>query len=182
MAMANDVLNIRRGLPQFEHGDFVSNQLLNGSNANMNVNGSATPQTFSWRVESRPHSRFIASTIAIQLRDNMTEPANFGGLTELTNGVEFYYWDGTAQTTLGTPATWKRNSDIICFCSNNYSVWNISQNNRIDLLTANLSLVQNGLQLRMPAGHGFDCVINDDLTSVDELTITIQGNYRSDSY
>lgn len=86
---------------------------LSGSQS-MNVNGSVTPQTFSYTLSARSKLLYIS----ILLRDEgTTSLSSFGAISALTNGLAIQLVKASTPTTI---ATVKSNADLCNCCDGNY--------------------------------------------------------------
>jgi hypothetical protein len=89
---------------------YQANALLNGSSAEMNINGSSTPVNFDWNPGSG--ETWYLESISLFIADvGLSSSTNFGGLATLTNGLELRVRSGGTEYLVLSS---KSNMDLIC--------------------------------------------------------------------
>ena len=152
--------------------------LLNGSNNNMNVDGSGTPVTFSWYNTSTTYDVYIKYMI-ILMSDNKINYGGWGAGIPLTNGFQLYVKiDNTdilvfnAQTVL----------DMRSVCAAAEYIDNAGELGGIG--SGNDDAIFLTFECPVPGGIRFDrnsttdsirAVVRDDHTGLSNLVIKIVG-------
>lgn len=161
-----------RELPIFR--PFTSDGTLTGSR-DMNVDGSITPQTFYLQ----PDVNFEYSILGLSVR--VTDGGNpayddYGSVSgPLTNGVTFFAEQGGSEVPL-TPNI-KRNVDWLEF-GPEIHVTQFGGSVRFTTYVLNFSNFSTGITLNGAKDEKFGCRVNDDLTSLVNHEIGVQGHLR----
>jgi len=144
----------------------------------MNVNGSVTPQKFYFQPSA---SRVCElHRMLIEVDDNAAAGVDeFGAAMALTNGVLIRVIDSGENVILDLldGEAIKSNGDWAKHC---YDAQNIGINlSGDDIWTVRWSFDRAGQPLWFPVGHDYrlEVVIQDDLTSLVDFHIMVQGYY-----
>jgi len=150
---------------------FTSSAILETGSWNLNVNGSVTPQIFSFRAltTSNIHIHSINCTM---LDASAMDDGLFGGLTALTNGVVFRLKDGyTKNTALIT--------NNLGFIEQGFDLTYASKApaGQYGLRTKKVIPDVGGIIYELDATENgeFQVIIQDDLTGLDQFACTING-------
>lgn len=143
--------------------------LLNGSSYSMNVDGSSTPVTF----QNAPASGKIwyISSISIILEDSSMNFEKFGGISSLTNGVDWYAKENNGSEEL--LANIKRNGDYYGFATDI-----IFDSASTDIMVISINLFKSEGTMFKLIGSNSDyikAIINDNLTSIQRFNVIIRG-------
>jgi len=146
-------------------------------NANMNVNGSVTPQVFSVRGDVADIAAEIDITRIIfsMTCDTVVTFAKFGDLTALTNGIVLRRKNGDYNNIFNI----KSNAEIagLMYDMTIYSADNPQQ--AVDGLNARLTFGgQNkiGVVIRIAAGEDLQLIVQDDLSGLLNFEIMVEGH------
>ena len=148
--------------------------LVNGASRDMVVNGSSTPVKFKYPIPAGKYAEIERINIVIE--DGSLDPAQFGGLSALENGVEIAAYDS---------------SDVLTkdFC-NGFPIqsnadWGalVGPDNRpyygtgaaLDSLNVRFSLYKGNEALRLDEGEYLQFTINDALAGIDKFFAMTQG-------
>lgn len=162
-------------------------------NSDLIVDGSVTPQTFC--IKSSGNNDIYISYISVAIKSDSLELDNFGGGTELTNGVDFFYSTqelGIVDITRSI----KTNLDFYRSATGGDGFGNSDTAFRADTKGGNTLLeylpkfdlrliygLTRGLRLRAESNDSLCITINDDLTSNfigvgAEFNVIAYGNTR----
>jgi len=145
-----------------------------GNSRDMAVNGSSTPVPFFY---SSPDRKWVLSRANITVLDaGPITATTFGGDTALTNGLGFEIRGENGALlksfTGGMPIT--RNADWGTLAGVD---WSQSIGAGLDAVTVRWSMFKSGKEVLMFPGETFQCEVRDDLSSLTEMTIMIQGYF-----
>jgi hypothetical protein len=135
---------------------------------NMNINGSATPVTFSWEPNPAYGLIQIQKIKMVIVADNITNFFDFANRTALANGVDII-----GETIAGQfpYATLKQNIDFVQYTTKGgSSSFNLNGNNTQDILVLELFA---SLPILKTDGLKYNVVINDDLTSLSYMKVSV---------
>jgi hypothetical protein len=177
--MANVAQDFTRPTPSFVLGHVVDAPNLIGvllreggdpaGSIEMNVDGSATPVPFQYRV---PEGKVLyLSRVHVVITDTLMGWDRFAGVPELTNGIRVRLLDedGTVYQALdGMP--FRVNADMALL--GDVEVKDIPAQ-QLRLLQMNWDLA--GLNLRIGAGHCFCILIQDDLSAIPYFRVMLRG-------
>jgi len=140
--------------------------------SNMAVDGSVTPQIFTFRAGTKPIN--ITRTIIQILGDNTTmDDGKFGNLPALTNGLVFRIIDGYQKTLYN----FKTNADIKLFCYDvNYSANAPAGNTGLTARITFSGQDKHGMAIRVTDSTAIQWVIQDDLTGLVNMQSTVEGH------
>lgn len=151
------------------------------SNINMNVNGSVTPVIFNLRTGSPsiPSDVDVTRLLFSCTTDSAVDLGKFGNLTALAKGIVFRKIDGETRNYFNV----KINKDIaaIAYDWTPYDASNPGTG--IYGFSARLTFGgQNkiGTVIRIGPEDNLQAIIQDDLTGLDELRITVEGHVVQD--
>lgn len=152
--------------------NFKYTHLLNVASRDMNVNGSVTPVIFKYTVPA--DKAFLLTRLNLVIEDNSVDPSNFGGIAELTTGVEIVVHntahDVLADFTDGFPIKTNKEFGIMAGTD---SV--IQTGVGDDALLVRFSMNKAGAIMILEAGDHVEMTINDDLSSVSKFYGMVQG-------
>ncbi len=135
----------------------------------LNVDGSSTPVEFL--VTPTAGKIFYIHSISIVIEDNAINFTKFGGITALTNGLDFKVTEnGLSEVIL---ANIKTNGEFYTFANNV-----ILESASIDILVAHINIKQStGTSIKLIAGSSdnLKIVINDNLTSINKFQVVVRG-------
>lgn len=146
----------------------LSTPLLNGASGDMNVDGSSTPVEFTYSVPEGRSYVIIGQLLLTMEIATTFDPAKFGDLTALTNGVEIIRGPQTL-------ATWKTLEDV------EDSMWELRADQGLYGLRVARGvwkfheLIGNLQGLFVNANQTFTVRVNDDLTGLSRLRMSVQG-------
>jgi hypothetical protein len=141
----------------------------------MNVNGAVTPVAFSLRAGSIPVDsvRFIVT----MTDDSVMDDGKFGGITALTRGVVFRIVNSFQKTIF----CFKSNQEIKQFC------YDVNYSDRAPSGTFGLSARisfggpdKHGVVLRIADDDVLQWVVQDDLTALTSMKVSVQGHDTED--
>lgn len=162
----------KRKLPIFR--PFTDDGTLTGQR-NMDVDGSVTPQEFY--IQPGPTLEYSVLGLSVRVTDN-GNPAfdDYGNVNgPLTNGITFFAEQGGIEIPL-TPNI-KRNVDWLEF-GPEISITQFSGSIRFLTYVIDMSKFSTGIVLDGSKNERFGCRINDDLTSLVDHQIGVQGFLR----
>ena len=135
----------------------------------LNVDGSSTPVEFL--VEPTTGKIFYVYSVSIVIEDNAINFTKFGGITALTNGLDFKVTEnGLSEVTL---TNIKTNGEFYTFANNV-----ILESASIDILVAHINIKQStgtSIKLIDSNSDNLKIVINDDLTSINKFQVVARG-------
>ena len=142
---------------------------MNGSSIDLNVDGSVTPVDFT--VEAPSGKIWYIHRVTILIEDIGTSFARFGGITSLTNGVDFKIsQNGLSEELLGNI---KKNSEFYLFSKNI-----ISESSTTDLLVIHIDIKElsgSVFILNETLNDIFTVTINDNLTGLNTFRVLLNG-------
>ena len=169
ISIATNTLTLDSGLDVA----LTDGSVITQTSFNMAVNGSVTPQVFT--VRSTTDEKVDIMRLLLSIVDNVAaDDGKFGGIAALTNGVHIRrnMNDGTYQTL----AIWRANKDMkedmydVAYTDKagggNYGVngrWTIFETGAV-------------LNIDGDLGETIECVIQDDLTTLIDFQIKMQGH------
>lgn len=153
--------------------DFISPSLKNAGSADVNVDGSGTPVTFSYSPPA-PNAASIARLIMYLETAGAMDSILFGDLTALTNGIDIQITDNGTTDVI---ETWKTNKDILQDMYDFGSAGVLfGKTNRVATGRWTYARATGGSRgLYVPKGGSFEAVVNDNLTGLTFLHFHIQG-------
>jgi len=146
-----------------------SSFLENVGSSDMRVDGSGTPVTFT---TAPPTGKiWYIHTIDVIIEDTGMNFTKFGGLTALTNGVDFKVkQNGLSEAAL---ATVNRNGDFYIFANDAFI-----ESSTTDILVAHIRVqINTGTTMKLIDSNSdsFSVVVNDNLTSLDVFQVLLRG-------
>ena len=149
--------------------------LKDGSTRDMSVDGSSTPVQFF----KAPASGNILDiyTIRVVIYDTDMEPALFGSISALTNGVQFHITETDGSTELVDFTDGfdiKVNADINSIISGDSIVQDKGAGGGMDMWSW-LWESPDGTPIRLTDERRIQMIVNDDLTAIDFFGAMIQG-------
>jgi hypothetical protein len=167
MIEAQRKLSLATRLPN----NIVFGALTNGGSPAMNVNGSVTPVQFRYTA-TEP---IVITRITGIMMDAAIAPELFGGLPELTNGMEVHFHDDKdniiLDPTFGQPikANWQ-------FSLFSVTAPQITAGAAVeDLFEFGVVFGQQKMGVLFPTGYYIDFTIQDDLTGLTKFQATVAG-------
>lgn len=149
---------------------YTSNATIDVGDWNMAVDGSATPQVFSLKAPFT--GAFNIKNLSVSMLDNVVmDDAKFGGIPALTNGVTFR----------GVSTNTEKHFAVI---TSNLGFWEIgfdvAYSDKAPAgqygFRARRNIFEiNGTILKLVYDAEFQLIINDDLTDLDQVAVTING-------
>lgn len=150
-------------------GKYFNTFLTNGGSPYLNVDGSSTPVNFNAAPPSG--KRWYVTTISISIEDAAIQFNKFGGITALTNGVDFKVKEGGAsELTLGN---FKRNGDVYVFATNVRL-----ESAASDILVIHSNIWDNAgttWKLDNSLSEYIRLTVNDDLTGLTQFVVLVRG-------
>jgi hypothetical protein len=152
-------------------GSFVT-----GGNENMNVNGSVTPVIFGVRnTDEQIGSEFDITRIIFHCEtDTAVDLSKFGDIAGgIANGIVMRKVDGVQRNIFNAKTNGKLKGMMFDFDPE------VAQGNQQDGFTGRMTFGgQNkmGVVIRLKQGEDLQLIIQDDLTSLQLLTITVEGH------
>ena len=165
--------------PYRNPGDLVFKRLRSevDQSIDMNVDGSSTPVAFSYA--NTTEDLYVLSRANWSIRDANPTAIKFGGLAELTNGLLMRVMNAEGKIVLdmldGFPLT--KNLDFGILAGTDWA--RDVAAGAADVVTVKWTFARTGKRLLLPAGHKFQVVVQDNLTTLDEFKVMVQG-YRLD--
>lgn len=155
--------------PQPRHGKYFSKHLINGSDGNMNIDGSVTPVDFTLSPPSG--KKYIISLVMLVMEDGLMTYNTFGGITALINGVRFRVTESGIQRDL-LDYTIKDNFDFY-----ELSASAGMETRNTDVLICSWKFIRAGtvLELKNLTSDNFKVTIQDDLTDISKFVCILQG-------
>lgn len=135
---------------------------------NMNVNGSVTPQVFT--VTPSTGKKYVITRLVFTIEDSGIKYDRFGGLPTLTNGVNLLVKEGgLSERTFGP----FQSNQLLYQAGFDVEI----TSSTVDLLVAKLNLIESAtaFELKDSLSEYIKVEINDDLTGLDNFTLSING-------
>ncbi len=157
--------------------DFIMEFFRNGGGSmEMAVDGSITPVEFEWKNEE-PIKNAVCARLLWDILDGSPTTTKFGGIIGgLTNGVLMQLVDAADAVVLdftdGDPI--KQNHQFARMVGTD---WALTIGAGVDAVNVRWSLFKTGKELLVPPGFKLRVTIRDDLTTVDSMSVSMQG-YR----
>ena len=158
-------------------GEPLYTLVANGTLTDMAVTGSlATPLKYKYTVPAG--RKAVIHRICSKLIDNGIQTTLFGGMAKLTNGVKVLTTEstGTIITNYTTDVTMKQNADWALFAGTD-GVREVIQGAAEDSFVVRWTLDKAGQNVWLEGGESFEVWIQDDLTSLTEYEVMVQGYY-----
>ncbi len=153
-------------------GMIVNTHLRNGSNVDMDVNGSSTPKVYT---AGPPTGKiWYINRMILSITDTNINWQKFGGIAALTNGVDVDYDTAGVNIDLLDGEPIKINSDWVQFC---YDTEVNEGPGTLDVVRVRWTFGKSGtvLQLNNADSDLFRVTINDNLNALTEYHTMIQG-------
>lgn len=149
--------------------EIISRPFLNGANLDMNVNGSITPVDFKYTA--------LEPTLITKLQgvivDGGISPELFGGIPELTTGITIHAHNADGSQMADLSGFIKANWQFSLFSAINTEITQGVGNQ--DLLEFGIDLAASGTTLLLETGQYLDVNINDDLTGLTQMRVSVLG-------
>lgn len=144
---------------------FLVEYLKNTGNLNANGNYSGGVTGFTYTNTSGNTMKVKKITLYLEDSGSTFTNGNFGQLGAITNGLKFYYNDGS-KILLHNDLPLKKNTDIL----------QIFKEIKLDqLMTGNLLAVwKPSVPILLKDTWKFGCDLNDDMTGIDNLNFQIE--------
>ena len=148
--------------------------LKNGASRDMVVDGSETPVAFKYTV---PAGKYIeAERLNLIIEDGSIDPAQFGGLSEITNGVAFQAFNSGDAEMIdycdGFPIKTNMEWGLLVGVD---SVAYYGVGAALDGLLIRFSLYKGSEATRLDAGEYLQMTISDALAGIDKFHAMVQG-------
>ncbi len=162
----------------FEDFDSIIYEFLRetGGSNEMSIDGSITPVVFEW-VNERTTPAVINRTLW-DILDAAPTATKFAGIAApgLTNGLKIECADPSdvVQFDFLDGGTIKQNHQFSTLAGVD---WVLTTGQGLDAITIRWSLFKSGKEMRLPPGFKFRVTVQDDLTSIDTMTVMLQGYY-----
>lgn len=146
-----------------------------GSENDMNVDGSATPQWFEYRFSAQDNRHYqLINGVLTMSGGKLDDPQNFAGLSApLTNGIEIGWITYSQGTETDYPMrTIKDNYDMVSFASAS-KPWGFTSDNKDVMVVqffSDYEVVFDPKWIR-----GLYLIVRDDLTDMDGMRFGIRG-------
>lgn len=135
----------------------------------LNVNGATT--NVSFEVPATPGKIFVITDLYFRIRDGAGTLGKFGGLTELTNGIQVAF--RTEMEPLRTLFTAVTNAELLSLASTG-DLFVDAYSNGDELVIARFSL-GNGIPIRPGSSDGIFVTVRDNLTGLTSFTVQARG-------
>jgi len=152
--------------PSIRPEDCVFEYLKNGSEIELNFDGSTTPVDYIYTIPAG--KRLILERILFYIDDATAfTPVTFGGLSALTNGVDV--------TLAGvTLVNWKTNEDVVNTCHDFIGYSNLGKTTSSG--HGRWTMARSfGSPMRLNAGETVVFTVNDDLTGLEHFSVKLHG-------
>ena len=157
--MAYETTVHRLGVLNLQFLDRVGN---GGTDIDMNVDGSATPQVF--KLKCPAGFTIQLCSISVFMRDQSRFTANtYGKLSALTNGIKLEYLRGTTLFDVTSQLPIKSNSDWLAYAFNSS---NVDFGGGQEILALEYNLGDHGRSVKLSPGDEFRAIVRDDLTGL----------------
>ncbi len=163
--------------PFVRHTDFILEFFREGGGSmEMAVDGSITPVEFEWENEE-PIRHAVVSRLLWDILDGSPTTIKFGGIIGgLANGVLIDLRDAAGTLVMdftdGDPI--KQNHQFARMVGTD---WALTIGAGVDAVNVRWSLFKTGKQLLVPPGFKLRVTVRDDLTTLDSMSVSLQG-YR----
>ncbi len=135
----------------------------------MNVDGSITPVNFDFTANQYCEVRRINFFI----QDNGIQPSNFGGLSELTNGIELKI-PGKLDFLAGFPIKTHRQFGLLAGIN-----IDLASGPGDDVITVNWEREED---IHLEAGDKIRLTVKDNLSGLSKFYAMVQGNYLGQAH
>ena len=153
-----------------KRGIFIVKFVMNGSDINMNVDGSSTPVDF---VASPPSGKiWYIYSAHLFIEDQVINHQKFGGIGPLSNGVVISVKESGTERTL-CPYPIVKNSDFMAFM-HDVEI----QSSETDILTARCEFLTGGgtaFELKNSTSDFWKVTINDNLSVINGFHFSLNG-------
>ena len=142
------------------------------SSEHMNVNGSVTPVTFTYKVPD--NRRFIIKKINSCITDSSINSLDYGGIAGgLTNGLQMYYkYDLSSADVYFSETDVSPIKNNVCFQIRSSNIF-VNTVGATDSICFSIDLGENPIILNETGS--FNVIVRDDLTPLDGQRIILHG-------
>lgn len=155
------------------------NSAIAGTNKNLAVDGSVTPQVFQVGPVGAGSTAFVDITriMGRMLDSTAMDDGKFGGLTALTNGIVLRHNNSVIHNIWNA----KSNGDLTLICGPDaftYSDKAPGGQHGLNFRNTYAGQQNHGVVLELEPGDFLELLVQDDLTGLDTFEMMAQGHFR----
>ena len=151
--------------------------VADGATTDMNVNGSGTAVEYDY-ASPAPKISFV-ERVHFLIQDNSIEPALFGGLAALSNGLKIEHIDTDGTTVLydfTEDLTIKKNLHFGLYAGRDVPFYSSAPASIPDAVLVRWTIGKIGSPLLLKGDEIFRVTVQDDLRNLDEFLCMVQGH------